>query len=247
MTDATQVPSTFNVEAALRDMFQTQLQVNNKQGGADWIQKTLSGERSFIWAIYNEIGIELYKSMWENEPVCNWWKKVDYQPDFLNAQIEIVDAWHFGMSHLLVQFSSSRSNLQSLTTEEILEKCVAVCKRGFELAKDFKSSSQKLKWSAFVSNLVTGLFGPARFFELCLSFELPLPKLYAMYQGKAELNKFRSDNGYKEGRYHKLWDKGEEDNTVLFRWLTQQESASKEQIRSFLETTYADFLQNNPA
>ena len=239
MTDATQVPAAFDAEAALRDMFQTQQEVNNKQGGPDWIQKTLSGERSFLWAIYNEIGIELYKSMWENEPVCNWWKKVNYQPDVLNAQIEIVDAWHFGMSHLIAQSSD-----YSPPTDNIINSLVEEVAFRYETRDSSSSPNQKREWARFMNSLTEGKFSVPRFFGMCLAFDLPLPRLYAMYQGKSELNKFRSDNGYKEGRYHKLWNKGEEDNTVLFRWLTQQNSATRSEIRTFLETTYTEFLRN---
>ena len=47
-----------------------------------------------------------------------------------------------------------------------------------------------------------------------------LSKLFKIYVAKNVLNKFRQDNGYKDGTYKKIWN-GREDNAVLNEILSQ--------------------------
>ena len=44
---------------------------------------------------------------------------------------------------------------------------------------------------------------------------LSLEELYKLYIGKNKLNFFRSDNGYNNGTYRKIWFDGRDDNTHL--------------------------------
>ena len=52
------------------------------------------------------------------------------------------------------------------------------------------------------------------YFLLSIKCGINLEKLYKLYIGKNVLNKFRQDNGYKDGSYIKIWN-GKEDNEVL--------------------------------
>ena len=52
------------------------------------------------------------------------------------------------------------------------------------------------------------------FFYLMHVAGMTYEDLYVMWMGKVTLNKFRQDNGYKEGTYIKTWDGGE-DNVHL--------------------------------
>ena len=49
---------------------------------------------------------------------------------------------------------------------------------------------------------------------------MDLPELYRLYMGKNALNKFRNDNGYKEGTYKKVL-RGKEDNVHLIEILKE--------------------------
>lgn len=45
--------------------------------------------------------------------------------------------------------------------------------------------------------------------------------LFESYVGKNVLNKFRQDNGYKEGTYIKIWKDGREDNEHLMDYMRE--------------------------
>ena len=52
------------------------------------------------------------------------------------------------------------------------------------------------------------------YFRVALKCGVNLDILFEVYIGKNVLNKFRQDNGYKEGTYKKSWN-GVEDNVAL--------------------------------
>ena len=60
--------------------------------------------RNFAWhrAIYVEAA-----EMLEHLGAWKWWKKG--QPDIAQAQIELVDIWHFGLSMLLLSTDSAKA------------------------------------------------------------------------------------------------------------------------------------------
>ena len=60
--------------------------------------------------------------------------------------------------------------------------------------------------------------------------------------GKNILNRFRQENGYKDGTYKKIWN-GEEDNEVLARLMLDMDSDSA----SFIKDVQAVLERNYPA
>ena len=79
-------------------------------------------------------------------------------------------------------------------------------------------------------------------FNRLLKNFLPM-ELSREYLGKNALNKFRQDNGYKEGTYIKIWS-GEEDNVHLDTILAnfeKDEPISFEEIYAHLEIRYKEF------
>ena len=52
------------------------------------------------------------------------------------------------------------------------------------------------------------------YFSMSLKCGVNLHSLFECYIGKNVLNKFRQDNGYKDGSYIKIWN-GKEDNIVM--------------------------------
>ena len=56
------------------------------------------------------------------------------------------------------------------------------------------------------------------FFQILVALDIDIKDMLKYYLGKNALNKFRQDNGYKEGTYQKQWyymDHLVEDNVVL--------------------------------
>ncbi len=76
------------------------------------------------------------------------------------------------------------------------------------------------------------------FFNTCALFGLSFDELYNKYIGKNVLNKFRQENGYKEGTYVKYWD-GEEDNKVILKIIEENQNLTSDEMFSRLHLLYA--------
>lgn len=79
------------------------------------------------------------------------------------------------------------------------------------------------------------------FFELCALMGLGFEELYFTYLGKNVLNKFRQDNGYKDGSYVKIWD-GKEDNEVMLNIIKTNPDMEFEDIISALNKEYSSLF-----
>jgi len=66
---------------------------------------------------------------------------------------------------------------------------------------------------------------------------LNLDSLYQLYIGKNILNKFRQDNGYKDGSYKKIWD-GKEDNVIMQEILMNDSSITPQRLYEQLSEIY---------
>jgi dimeric dUTPase (all-alpha-NTP-PPase superfamily) len=131
-----------------------------------------------------------------------WWKK--QTPDMAQVQLELVDIWHFMLSHYLEQSDSLESLADLLSPSEI-----------------HKSDSDDLRAliDTFVGELASKKhFNTDVFYNMLSVTGLTFDDLYLQYLGKNTLNRFRQHNGYKDGSYVKIWD-GLEDNEVLFQIL----------------------------
>jgi len=131
-----------------------------------------------------------------------WWKK--QTPDMAQVQLELVDIWHFMLSHYLEQSESLDSLADLLSPSEL-----------------HKSDSDDLR--ALIDTFVGELAGKKHFntdvfYNMLAVTGLTFDDLYLQYVGKNTLNRFRQHNGYKDGSYVKIWD-GLEDNEVLFQIL----------------------------
>lgn len=148
--------------------------------------------RNFAWhrAIYVEAA-----EMLEHLGAWKWWKKG--QPDIAQAQIELVDIWHFGLSMLLLSTDSAKAQ----PDDEDLELLVR--------SLDY-----------LMANAAKGSFDLEAFIQLIPLLGMDYDMLYRMYVGKNMLNVFRQKNGYKTGSYVKIWA-GREDNQHLEELLNE--------------------------
>lgn len=131
-----------------------------------------------------------------------WWKK--QTPDMAQVQLELVDIWHFMLSHYLEQSDSLESLADLLSPNE-----------------SHQSDSDDLRAliDIFVGELASKKhFNTDVFYNMLSVTGLTFDDLYLQYIGKNTLNRFRQHNGYKDGSYVKIWD-GLEDNEVLFQIL----------------------------
>lgn len=137
-----------------------------------------------------------------------WWKKQDC--DLAQLQMELVDIWHFTLSHILLQ---NRGD-QVESREELL---------GFGAASHIEFDGMRYEIDGLdligKMELNIGLAAARRisiplFAALLKDCGMEWKDLYCQYVGKNVLNFFRQDKGYKLGTYRKLWG-GREDNEHL--------------------------------
>lgn len=165
----------------------------------DWRQQ------NFDW--YRAIWVECAELM--DHYGWKWWKK--QEPDMEQVKLELIDIWHFGLSHLM----------QDNTENEEL---------AWQITHDLKSASAngdfKLALESFTQwTLNNRGFSVAEFANLMAVANLSFDALYAGYIGKNVLNFFRQDHGYKQGTYIKEWG-GREDNEHLVEVSASLDSSS---------------------
>lgn len=193
-------------------MLQLQDQINS-QVNPDW--KT--AEQDWLTAIFVESGeaVESYG--------YKWWKK--QTPDMDNVRLELVDIWHFIMSYTIEEATRYYPNDLAESMQEALSESFADYSVSFNfyirclnaelLERDF--------YTAWVS-----------FAYLCDKAGLSWDELYRTYIGKNALNAFRANNGYKEGTYQKIWEKGDgyekEDNVFLMYFIDSIDIANTSNV-----------------
>lgn len=172
----------------LKVMLELQDGLNNKIN-ADWKIKKFPWHRA-IWVECAEL-IDHYG--WK------WWKKSS--PDIGQIRLELVDIWHFGLSDILQNNSIDESALIIL--------------KNIENPRSFGDSKFVDLVEEFSGVVIREKRFPiANFFQLINCIGFSNDDLHNIYVSKNILNKFRQENGYKDGSYIKIWD-GLEDNQVL--------------------------------
>jgi hypothetical protein len=77
-----------------------------------------------------------------------------------------------------------------------------------------------------------------QFFRTCKIAGLSFSWLQKIYIGKNCLNKFRQDNGYKEGTYIKVWNK-DEDNVAMMKIIEATENITFDEVYNKLQDIYS--------
>ncbi|MDS1370679.1 dUTP diphosphatase [Aliarcobacter butzleri] len=187
----------------------------NKKVAVDYLEK------NFNWnsAIIAESG-ELLESLG-----YKWWKK--QEPDMENVKVEAIDLLHFVISEVI--------------QEKGISKCISYLKYWFK--DDYLYSLKEYEYNT-IEQLISLFISSSdnRFLYLKMIFrklEMSNEDVYIAFITKNCLNKFRQDNGYKDGTYIKDWN-GKEDNVVAFEianeWGADEELF--EQLYKDLETYY---------
>lgn len=169
-------------------------------------------------------GYEWYRAIWVecaelmDHYGWKWWKSQEHDQD--QIRLELIDIWHFGLSAELVrQQGDIQQAAASMLT--VLEQSATT-----PLENDFKQAVDELASHALTHH---SLQLPV-FLQMLAKMETSFDDLHRIYVGKNVLNRFRQDNGYKDGSYRKLWQ-DREDNEHLA------------EIMSLLNADAADFPQ----
>lgn len=163
-----------------------------------------------------------------------WWKK--QEPDLAQIHLELVDIWHFGMSDLI-------RGVEHSAVGELAEQLAGITRTvGVDMTGVLERCELLALLEEFtISTITSRRFDVVKFFRLMKATGLTLSDLYTTYLGKNVLNKFRQDNGYKDGTYIKLWN-GVEDNVRLAEIIPDLQALgtlSAETVYNALAESYA--------
>lgn len=192
----------------LNEMFLMQQKLNDETNGKRWLEGKTNKGKTINWlrCVHMEASEFIDSFPWKH------WKAIDQEADLQNARIELVDIWHFLMSEAI------RTNYTGVDKKDgmvrIARELIKVSYSETKVTTDYEliiNTAEQLIFETKSKNLTTILM---KFFELCALMDLSFDDLYGKYIAKNTLNKFRQDNGYKEGSYIKIWN-GDEDNVVM--------------------------------
>lgn len=182
-------------------MLQLQYQMNAKVN-PDWV----NAGYDWLRAVLVEGGEAMDHYGWK------WWKK--QTSDLPQFRIELVDIWHFLLSHTIVtnvgDMAGAVETINNNLSNEYQRDGLMFDSKFYKFAA--MSVQERLE-------LLMGLSVARRIsfplFETLLeSAGWTWADLYTGYVSKNVLNFFRQNNGYKDGTYIKIWS-GREDNEWL--------------------------------
>lgn len=164
-----------------------------------------------------------------------WWKK--QEPNYGQAEIELVDIWHF----ILSQYAEGMNevNIGQLTDAMIQRmhdrgRRIAVYQNQVVCIDDLQLRERV---EVLAAAAAAGDDTLPAFTAICELIGLTFDQLYDFYIAKNVLNTFRQRHGYKDGSYTKVWD-GIEDNVVLEHLMQERPAADGNQLYQLLETIY---------
>ncbi len=216
----------------LEEMFLLQKELNDSTNGNNWelgINK-FGKEINWLRCIHMEVAELIDSTPWKH------WKNINAQPDMNNIHVELVDIWHFLMSYVLQETNVPKA-VSLVNTHCIYEAASEID------VKLMVKEAEKLSYIslAIETGNMPSFSGIERFidqfFRCCKISGLSFTWLQKLYIGKNCLNKFRQDNGYKEGTYIKEWNK-EEDNVIMVSLLESMENVSFEILYNQLDESY---------
>ena len=169
------------------------------------------------------------------------WKSIDAKTDEQNLRIEVVDIWHFIMSLALQIYKSKQLGGIEALADDICQASgfSDFCKE--PLSIEDESIYEIMNDVEMLIHECSGfdyeIFDILKiYFSMSLKCGVNLYSLYECYIAKNVLNRFRQNNGYKEGSYKKNWN-GREDNEVMSEILSNGVSTIDE-IYAALEHEY---------
>ena len=216
----------------LEEMFLLQKELNDNTNGKNWELGINKYDKEINWlrCIHMEVSELIDSTPWKH------WKNIKDAPDMNNIHIELVDIWHFLMSYVLQETNVPRA-ISLVNTHCIYE---AADKTDIKLIVKEAEKLSYISLAIETGNMPT-FSGIERFidqfFRCCKISGLSFTWLQKLYIGKNCLNKFRQDNGYKEGTYVKKYN-GKEDNVVMMDIIENMEDVSFDELYGKLEEEY---------
>lgn len=186
-------------------------------------------EQNYDWrlAVHMELAELIDHFNWK------WWAKDKKEVSQFQIKLELVDVFHFCLSHYL-QFQYNNPIIEKKNAA-LVKPVISELDIGLILSFD-----------AFVITNFNNIL--PEFFSLWARLDLAEYELYKLYFAKNALNEFRQENGYKQGTYNKNFG-GKEDNEHLQDLieantaLILSDSSSVNRFKEFLKN-HLSFLYN---
>ena len=153
-----------------------------------------------------------------------WWKK--QEPDLAQVRIELVDIWHFILSHSIERFGGIE-----LAYDHLSQAMAA------DAPLYLKEGDPRKSLEILIAAAAVGQIHMPAFFALMHQMGMSGGDLYKLYVAKNVLNIFRQDNGYKAGTYIKMWH-DREDNVVLAEIMALAPQLTPEELMQRLGVLY---------
>jgi dimeric dUTPase (all-alpha-NTP-PPase superfamily) len=177
-----------------------------------------------------------------------WWKAGKLQKDRLF--LELIVALHFNMSSLLVRCfdpqGSKEITVRTATGQMQINNETHVLNACTE--KNIPAVLRDITYWFLGNNINLGM---ALLLNLLHVLGYSGDDIFKSYIGKNVLNTFRQANGYKEGKYIKIWDTNpedlQEDNDFLQKYLASSPVAPEEifdAAYNYLTVRYQKVLEN---
>jgi hypothetical protein len=224
----------------MASMLETQASVNDRLNPG-WREKNDDYMKAYRTELYEA---SLHDDGWK------WWAKAK-PTDMDEVLVELVDAWHF----LLSQFLRFPQTREDTTIDGLADNLANL----YEVGVGHRATwilDGEITFAKVIDETIRRSFSvqssAARFFFTMLDYlKIDIETLYTFYRGKALLNSFRQDFGYKQGTYLKIWADGREDNTTLISILRAMGPIPMDDsteylmsVRESLETTYKYTLEH---
>jgi len=221
------------------EMVKLQQALNDATNGEGWEDGLTKNGKIIDWkrCIYMESAELIDSFAWKH------WKAITKAPDWDNIKVETIDIWHFVLSLLLQEYK--RNNLGSL--KDLAEYiCAQKAYKSFSTERASMQDEALYEIIKMVEAMMFDVLNPQElnlehfvnsFFTMALHCGVDLNTLYTLYIGKNVLNRFRQDNGYKEGSYIKVWN-GKEDNVVMMEIMDNNPSYGVDELYVGLNAVY---------
>jgi len=206
----------------LKNMLKLQDELNSKTCGDNWTSGKTTEGREINWKRY--MRMELFELI-DSSDKFKHWKNLDSDVDFDNIKMEVVDVWHFLMSQALTE----------LTMDDIVILYNWRVPNGeYEIVEELDyfniiSIADYMIKSTYHDgkDTIAKMFN--YFFNLLARVGMSFEDLYKQYIVKNVLNKFRQDNGYKQGTYIKEIN-GSEDNVHIMNVATSKPDITPDKL-----------------
>lgn len=263
----------------MKEMLTMQHSLNVRTNGPDYLYTDINVKNGKHIDFALDTKMELAELI-NTIPYKHWDDKIftlsDTTINHSNILVEHTDIWHFLMSHML-QASAASFNDIKVSDEDLINNLVSgnistlYPDTHYSVLFNFMTQLAATKdedlcgllysvtntWIKTQSHVITD-------FQNFLMVQLLLDRMYGFdfaelvdtYLGKNTLNKFRLDNGYKEGKYKKIWlllDKpetddyiGKEDNEFMIEMVKELNSRNvltSDNLYKMLEEKYKEVLE----